>query len=726
MIKFKVRKIRKNKRQPKAKVRTLHPYLRYGALALGTLALMLIVRFSEQSGIWFKASVLDAPQPFNGTVPPVAQVPNWSKWKGSNATDPYSSIAASDLIDLPAYDLSIMDYPDDKLVWGKPEHDIYRNTKITYSTVYMGNYKLDHEENAGSHLAVDIKIPVGTPIHAIANGKVVKASTQNTGFGHHIVIMHPNAPDTENGGRTTLYSNYCHMDEIDVVEGQNVLKGQIIGTSGKSGTATTPHLHFQVDNDKAPWHPYWPFTWAEAQAAGLDFFSAINAGLGRDNAKNYTVNPFPYIVANLNSNIVVSNSNQGTQDVNNTPVVAVNEGVEIVDSPIDNPVSANAVDPSLFTFKLMGETVMKTDNGVTLTAIDEQNQIEKLQDGQEIRVELSGVGSLPKKTFTKADFVNHAIKIVVKSDEAGDSVVTIGRASHKVNFVSEVSNAVAFKFEQDGAFIKNVNETVYIVAVDADGNPTPVVNFNGIAQISVKEGSGLVIPSEITSRDFKNGRAEIRVRSSDENRIVLRVQQGAMVGESESMVAEGDSIFTDITRTNKNYEAIKFLKEAGIINGYSDGSFKPGQTVNRVEALKMLMLAFNVPAGPAGALPFSDTDNKAWYASTVATALSKAIVKGYADGSFKPAQVVNRAELLKMLTLTADENPNEVLSANPYSDVLTTDWFAPYAYMAKKKNLVEVSNDTLRPGEGMTRADVAEAIYRLKMIKDHNLVTYSK
>jgi len=45
--------------------------------------------------------------------------------------------------------------------------------------------------------------------------------------------------------------------------------------------------------------------------------------------------------------------------------------------------------------------------------------------------------------------------------------------------------------------------------------------------------------------------------------------------------------------------------------------------------------------------------------------------------------------------------------------------------LAKKKNIIDNSTD-LRPADGMTRADVAEAIYRVKMIQDHNLVTYSK
>ncbi|QQR84166.1 M23 family metallopeptidase [Candidatus Peregrinibacteria bacterium] len=165
-----------------------------------------------------------------------------------------------------------MSVPIEDLVWGDPDSDRIRNIKITYAVVYLGRYDLTSEEEVGSHLAVDIKIPLGTPLRSIANGRVSKISLGSAGFGHHVVIEHPNVPDPKNPGRTTtLYSSYSHMDLVNVVEGQTVIKGERIGTSGSTGTATTPHVHFQLDIADAPWHPYWPFTSAEASASGLFF-----------------------------------------------------------------------------------------------------------------------------------------------------------------------------------------------------------------------------------------------------------------------------------------------------------------------------------------------------------------------------------------------------------------------------------------------------------------------
>lgn len=714
-------------------------YFKYAGIAVITIALMAFVYFHEQTGVWFKASILEVPQPFNGTSMPVGKVPDWTNWSGDNHTTTYAEV--DKFVNLPNYDLTKMAFPNDNLIWGNIDHDIIRNTKITYPVVYMGNYQLDHKEYSGSHPAIDIKMPVGTPLHAIANGKVVKISMQSTGFGHHIVIQHPNAPDPD-GGTTTLYSCYVHMDKIDVAEGQNVLKGDVIGTSGNTGTSTTPHLHFQIDRDSAPWHPYWPFSWSESQAAGLSFFEAVNAGLGEKNAITHTINPINYVTKYLGAYSLASTDSGG---IDNTPDISDNSTdnqdtestdgeedtsggdedlpVDVIDDPIDD---GSQIDTSLFTFNLSGESTSLLNNGVTITAIDESNQISQLDDNDEIRVELSGVGRLIKKIFKKSDFNNNAIKISVNSSEIGTANVLIGKSSHQVNFIEKATGISRLRIDHDGHFQRNIAEAIEILAVDVNGNLTPTVNFSGVISIIAKEGSASITPNQIEAKDFQNGIAIVRIISSDESRIVIRAQNGAIVGESEPITYEQKTSFIDVSRSHRNYDAIQYLVDQGVINGYSDGTFKPNNTVNRVEALKMLMLAFNAGTGPSQSLTFSDTDNGAWYATALGTAVAKGIVKGYNDGTFRPGSTVNKAEYLKMLFETNGVDLTDSVTANPYADVPKDAWYAPYAYMTNRKNLMEVADNLLKAADGMTRGNVAETIYRFKHILDNNLVTYSK
>lgn len=704
--------------------------LKYIGLGVLTIALMGLVYSKEKTGDWFKASILEAPQPFNGTVPPISKVPNWTHWNGDNNTTLYSQIESKDLIDLPEYNLSKMAFPNEDLVWGNASHDVIRNTKITFPVVYMGNYEYDHKENNGSHLAIDIKIPVGTPLHSIANGKVFKTSMQSSGFGHHTVIKHSNVPDPKNPGKlTTIYSCYVHMSDIDVKEGQNVMKGQIIGKSGNTGTSTTPHLHFQIDTDTAPWHPYWPFSSTERQEAGLNFFQAINAGLGKQNGINNTTNPIQYVTNHIGDSIIVSNRPGGTDNPNIEIVEDPHVDTEDLPSNEDTAVEIvedNKIDSSLFTFKVMGETVSLINNGVTITVIDENNQISKLSSSDRIEIDLSGVGRVSKKQYSKDDFVNNAIKVIVNSSEKGVSNIMIGKNNHKITFIDQVNSIAKLKIEHDGTFKKNVVEIVKIIALDRDGNPTPAVNFSGTISITVKEGRASITPNGLKARDFKNGVATVRVKIPNEERVILRAQNGALIGESESMRLDKGTMFTDVKKTHPNYEAIKYLKDNDIINGYSDGTFKPNGEVNRVEALKMLMIAFDINAGEGNELLFSDADSGAWYAKTLATAVNKGIVKGYEDGSFRPGQIVNKAEYLKILFKTNDIELDAKITANPYADVPKDAWFAPYAYMTNRRNLLNTSSSMLYPANGMTRAEVAETIYRLKYVLDNNLISYSK
>jgi hypothetical protein len=331
-----------------------------------------------------------------------------------------------------------------------------------------------------------------------------------------------------------------------------------------------------------------------------------------------------------------------------------------------------------------------------------------------------------KKTFRKSDFNNNAIKIVVNSSGVGTANVLIGKSSHQINFIEKATGIASLGIEHDGHFQKNTVEVVKIIALDVNGNKTPAVNFGGTISVTVKEGQATITPDRLAVNDFQNGEATVRVTSSSENRVIIRAQNGALVGESNSLTAEDKTVFTDVGRGHENYIAIKYLSDNDIINGYDDGTFKPDKTVNRVEALKMLMLAFSVGTGPAQQLTFSDTDSNAWYATALGTAVAKGIVKGYDDGTFRPGSTVNKAEYLKMLFETNGVDLTDSVTANPYADVPKDAWYAPYAYLTNRKNLMEVADNLLKAADGMTRGDVAETIYRFKYVLDNNLVTYSR
>jgi murein DD-endopeptidase MepM/ murein hydrolase activator NlpD len=94
------------------------------------------------------------------------------------------------------------------------------------------------------HAGVDISATRGTAIRATADGVVTHAEWAGA-YGKLIIVKHGN-----------LQTYYAHLSRIDVVEGQEVRRGEIIGASGGTGRATSPHLHYEVRNGNSPVNPY--------------------------------------------------------------------------------------------------------------------------------------------------------------------------------------------------------------------------------------------------------------------------------------------------------------------------------------------------------------------------------------------------------------------------------------------------------------------------------------
>ncbi len=174
--------------------------------------------------------------------------------------------------------------------------------------------------------------------------------------------------------------------------------------------------------------------------------------------------------------------------------------------------------------------------------------------------------------------------------------------------------------------------------------------------------------------------------------------------------------FSDVTSTNPNFIAITKLKDEGVISGYPDGTFKPNQAVNRVEALKMILLGSGLNNFSKIITPtnFSDIDKTQWYMPYLRAAVSKNIVSGYPDGSFKPTQTVNLVESLKMVIRTNKINLNKIIvSKTLYADTPINQWYTKYIQYAKNLNLIDANaQNKVFPDQSMTRGKLAELMYR--------------
>lgn len=85
------------------------------------------------------------------------------------------------------------------------------------------------------HIALDFGVPVGTPVKATMDGKVVYAGWNNEGYGNLVIV--------ENGPYRTYFA---HLSKIPVKVGEKVSAGNVVGYSGNTGNSTGPHLHYEV------------------------------------------------------------------------------------------------------------------------------------------------------------------------------------------------------------------------------------------------------------------------------------------------------------------------------------------------------------------------------------------------------------------------------------------------------------------------------------------------
>lgn len=169
--------------------------------------------------------------------------------------------------------------------------------------------------------------------------------------------------------------------------------------------------------------------------------------------------------------------------------------------------------------------------------------------------------------------------------------------------------------------------------------------------------------------------------------------------------------FPDMTHTWFRYrEAAEYLKNKDVLGGYPDGTFKPTETINRAELLKIVFKGRS-DVVPVTRRCFSDVSPREWFAPYVCAAKNRGIVDGYKNGTFKPDEAVNFAEAIKI-----------VLNAYGHDIVETpgTDWYKPY--VAELEKLELMPEHSYVPWAPLTRERAADLLWRVLRFEDERIV----
>ncbi|RYI28843.1 S-layer homology domain-containing protein [Bacillus infantis] len=172
--------------------------------------------------------------------------------------------------------------------------------------------------------------------------------------------------------------------------------------------------------------------------------------------------------------------------------------------------------------------------------------------------------------------------------------------------------------------------------------------------------------------------------------------------------------FPDVPTGHIAYEAITTLAEKGIINGYSDGSFKPSQLLNRGQAAALFTNALGLEV-PENLNVFKDLKATSYYAQYAAAVEANGVFGGYADGTFGAGDNLTREQMASVLVRAFDlKDTGAAVNLNDLSK-------AHASHQENVKILVQngvsiVSDNNFRPKETVTRAQFALFLYRAMVL----------
>jgi len=176
--------------------------------------------------------------------------------------------------------------------------------------------------------------------------------------------------------------------------------------------------------------------------------------------------------------------------------------------------------------------------------------------------------------------------------------------------------------------------------------------------------------------------------------------------------------FPDVPEESEYFDAVEYAKLNGIVNGYDDGTYRPNNTINRAEFVKILVesnfTVADVESCTVDSMAYSDVPSAAWYVPYVCVATKQGIIRGYEDGTFRAANTINFVEAAKIIVAT--ENGGEI-TGDP--------WYQPYVVSLSERNAVPTAITTL--GQDVTRGEMAEMMHRtLESITNKPSSTYNQ
>ena len=172
-------------------------------------------------------------------------------------------------------------------------------------------------------------------------------------------------------------------------------------------------------------------------------------------------------------------------------------------------------------------------------------------------------------------------------------------------------------------------------------------------------------------------------------------------------------VFVDVATGSYYEDAVDWAVENGITKGTDDTHFSPDGICTRAQAVTFLWRAAGSPKPETRGMPFTDVPVGSYYYDAVLWAVENGITKGTSDTTFSPNMTCSRAQIVAFLWRS--EKSPAAGTANPFTDVKSTAYYAVAVLWAVKENITEgTTNTTFSPDADCTRAQIVTFLWRCK------------
>ena len=174
--------------------------------------------------------------------------------------------------------------------------------------------------------------------------------------------------------------------------------------------------------------------------------------------------------------------------------------------------------------------------------------------------------------------------------------------------------------------------------------------------------------------------------------------------------AAAETGYDDVDSAAWYADAVRYMTNAGLMNGVGDGKFDPDGTFTRAQLATVLYRMAGSPA-VTGTDSFSDTQDTAWYATAVTWAEQNSVVNGIGNGQFGPGNATTQEQLVTMLWRNAGEPQGDAADD-------ASNWAANAVGWARAEGLTDGAELAFAPKADASRAQIAVIVSRYLQAKD--------